>query len=58
MGYAIAKKCAVDYGMNVCIADINDANLEAKSAELRGLAPQSQILPFKCDVTKPEEYEA
>ncbi len=56
MGYAVAKKCALEYGMKVCIADINEATLEAKAAELRSLgAPE--VLPVKCDVTKVEDYQ-
>lgn len=59
MGYGIVKKCALDKKMKVCIADINQAGMDKKKAELVSMgASAGDLMTAICDVRKVEDYEA
>ena len=54
IGLALARRAAAD-GMQVVLADIEDAALAAAADELRGKG--AQVLTVKCDVSRAEDVE-
>ena len=55
IGLALARRAAAE-GMQLVLADIEDAALAAAAAELRGQG--AQVLTVKCDVSRAEDVES
>lgn len=49
-------RIAADRGMNIVMADVNQAALDAAAEEIRGRG--AQVLPYRLDVSKDAEVEA
>lgn len=56
IGLALARRAATD-GMNVVLADVDEAGLDEAAATLEG-APAEGVLTVRCDVSDPDDVEA
>ena len=56
IGLALAQRAAAD-GMNVVLADVDDAGLEAAAETMEG-APDGGVVTQHCDVSDPDQVEA
>lgn len=57
IGLAAAKRFA-GFGMNVALADLDPAALDAAANEIAAVAPAARVVTFACDVSRMEEVEA
>ncbi len=56
IGLAAAKRFA-QFGMNIAIADLDPATLDAAAAEIAAIAPDARVVTVACDVSRMEEVQ-